>query len=123
MHYVHGFHTTRATSDINIGVFVSDWERSRALKEAFVGMGKFKPARQVYRLLYGDEWLLDIVPFGRVSENNDSISWPPEHAVEKGGMERRGKDAHDLFTIIKHYIEADVLEREAASPVILRKTP
>ena len=44
--------------------------------------GKFSPTRQTQRLLFDDELLLDIVPFGGIAEENDSISWPPEYDIE-----------------------------------------
>lgn len=78
----HGIHTTRATMDVDIGVFVSDWDQFRTLKEALVHTGKFSPTRQAQRLRFDEELLLDIIPFGGVAEENDSISWPPEYDTE-----------------------------------------
>jgi len=46
LQHAHGLPTIRATSGIDIGVFVSGWDRFRALKEALVSTGKFKPTRQ-----------------------------------------------------------------------------
>lgn len=82
LQHAHSIHTTRATLDVDIGVFVSDWEQLRTLKEALVRAGKFSPTRQTQRLLFDDELLLDIVPFGGIAEENDSISWPPEYDIE-----------------------------------------
>ena len=66
-------HTTRATLDVGIGVFVSDWGQFRALKAAFVRTGKFSPTRQAQRLLFADKLLLDIIPIGGEAEENNSI--------------------------------------------------
>jgi len=153
LQHAHGLATIRATSDIDIGVFVPDWDRFLSLKEALVGTGKFKPTGHIQRLHYENEQPLDIVPFGGVTDNNGSISWPPEHAIEMSVMgfnecyrhtetvlvrrkpdlivkvvslaglailklvswddnvERRGKDVHDLFIIMRNYIEAGNLDR------------
>ena len=80
--HAHGIHTTRATLDVDIGVFVSDWEQFRTLKEALVRTGKFSPTRQAQRLLFDNELLLDIVPFKGIAEKNDSIFWPPEYDIQ-----------------------------------------
>ena len=153
LQHAHGIYTTRATLDVDIGVFVSDWEQFRTLKEALVHTGKFSFTRQTQRLLFDHELLLDIVPFGGITEENDSISWPPEydikmsvagfqecyqHAVSvrvrakpdllvkvvslaglailklvswNDNIERRGKDAVDLFFIMKNYIAAGNMDR------------
>lgn len=151
--HAHGIYTTRATLDVDIGVFVSDWEQFRTLKEALVHTGKFSFTRQTERLLFDHELLLDIVPFGGITEENDSISWPPEYDVKMSvagfqecyqhavsvrvrakpdllvnvvslaglailklvswndNIERRGKDAVDLFFIMKNYIAAGNMDR------------
>ena len=153
LQHAHGIRTTRATLDVDIGVFVSDWEQFRTLKEALVNTGKFSLTRQAQRLLFDDELLLDIIPFGGVAEENHSISWPPEydtklsvagfqecyqHAVSvlaraepdlvvkvvslaglailklvswDDNIERRGKDAADLFFIMRNYIDAGNVDR------------
>lgn len=153
LQHAHGIHTTRATLDVDIGVFVSDWEQFRTLKEALVRTGKFSPTRQAQRLLFDDELLLDIIPFGGVAEENHSIAWPPEYDIQMSvagfqecyqhavsvqvraepdlvvkvvslaglailkivswndNIERRGKDAADLFFIMKNYIDAGNIDR------------
>ena len=153
LQHAHGLSTMRATSDIDIGVFVSGWDQFLALKKALVGTGNFKPTGQMHRLFHESERPLDIVPFGGVADDKESISWPPGHDIEMSVMgfnecyqnaetmlirqnpdlivkvvslaglailklvswddntERRGKDAHDLFIIMRHYIEAGNLDR------------
>lgn len=153
LQHAHNIHTTRATLDIDIGVFVTDWDQFEKLKNALVHTKKFKSTKQTQRLMYEDEYPVDIVPFGEIAEEDGSISWPPEHEIEmsimgfqecyeyavsvlvradpdlvvkvvslaglailkiiawKDGIERRGKDATDLYTIITNYIEAGNMER------------
>ncbi|MBT8340289.1 MAG: hypothetical protein HKP58_03785 [Desulfatitalea sp.] len=79
LQHAHGIHTTRATLDVDIGVFVSDWEQFQTLKDTLVHTGKFSPTRQTQRLRYDDELLLDIIPFGGVAKEDHSIAWPPEY--------------------------------------------
>lgn len=78
LEHAHGIHPSRATLDVDIGVFVSDWSQFQNLKETLVRTGKFSSTRQAQRLLFDNERPLDIVPFGGVEEENDSILWPPE---------------------------------------------
>ena len=153
LQHAHDIHTTRATVDIDIGVLVSDWNQFQALKQALVGTGKFNSARQIQRLMYEDEFPIDIVPFGGIAQDEGSISWPPEHEIEMSvagfrecyqhaisviastnpelvvkvvslaglaimkivswddNCERRGKDAADLFIIIRDYITAGNMDR------------
>lgn len=153
LQHAYGIHTPRATLDIDFGVFITDWDQFDRLKKTLLGTGKFSLTKQTQRLLYDDEYPVDIVPFGGITKEDGSISWPPEHAIEmsitgfqecyksaifvqvgsspdlvvkvvslaglailkmiawEADIERRSKDAADLFTIIKNYIEAGNLER------------
>jgi predicted nucleotidyltransferase len=153
LQYAYGIHTPRATLDIDFSIFITDWAQFDGLKTVLLRAGKFHPTKQTQRLLYEKEYPVDIVPFGGIANEDGSISWPPEHAIEmntagfqecykhaisiqvksnpdlivkvvslaglailkiiawEDGMERRGKDAVDLFCIIKNYIEAGNMER------------
>lgn len=163
LEHAHDIHTTRATLDVDIGVFVSDWEQFRTLKEALVHTGKFSPTTQTQRLLFNEELLLDIVPFGGIAEENDSIAWPPEYDIKMSAagfqecyqhavsvlvktdpdllvkvvslaglailkivswddnFERGGKDAADLFFIMRNYIAAGNMERFFEEADILKE--
>ena len=81
LQHANGIQTTRATLDVDIGVFISDWDQFITLKEALVHTGKFSLTRQAQRLLFEDELLLDIIPFGGI-EKDHSIAWPPEYDTE-----------------------------------------
>ncbi|RJQ65649.1 MAG: hypothetical protein C4519_27600 [Desulfobacteraceae bacterium] len=81
LQHAHGIHPSRATLDVDIGVFVSDWNQFQNLQEALVRTGKFSSTRQAQRLLFDHERPLDIIPFGGVAEENDSIFWPPGHDI------------------------------------------
>jgi len=153
LQYAHDIYSTRATVDIDIGVLVSDWNQFQALKQALASTGKFTPTRQAQRLMYEDEFPVDIIPFGGIAQDVGSISWPPEYEIEMSiagfrecyqhaisvkastnpellvkvvslaglaimkivswddSSERRGKDAADLFIIIRNYIAAGNMDR------------
>lgn len=69
----------RSTLDLDIGVEVAGWEEYRRLSQALISTGKFMGKREPHVLMYGD-FKVDIVPFGGVSHDQKTISWPPEHA-------------------------------------------
>jgi predicted nucleotidyltransferase len=153
LQYAHDIQSTRATIDIDIGVVVSDWDQFQGLKQALLDTGKFNLTRQTQRLMYEDEYPVDIVPFGGIAQDDGSIAWPPEHEIKMSvtgfrecyqhaisvivnehpelavkvvslaglailkivswddNSERRGKDAADLFIILRNYIAADHMDR------------
>ncbi len=143
----------RATIDIDIGVSVAGWDQFKLLQDELVKSNRFSPSKQKQRLIYDNDFLVDIIPFGTIANENGSISWPPDHeihmsvagfqecyqhaisvklssnpelfvkVVSLAGLallkliswddnpERRGKDAPDLFLIIRHYLDAGNLDR------------
>ena len=153
LQHAHDILTTRATIDLDIGVSVSDWDRFQVFKDALINSSLFAASRFTQRLLYKESFPVDIVPFGKISSDNGSISWPPEYDSEMSvvgfqdcyqhaisvlirekpdcvvkvvslaglailkivswddSVERRGKDAGDLYLIIRNYIEAGNMER------------
>jgi len=58
----------RRTMDIDIGVRVKDWEQFEALKTNLIQTGKIHPTRLAYRVNFRNEYPIDIIPFGRISE-------------------------------------------------------
>jgi predicted nucleotidyltransferase len=144
---------SRATIDIDIGIFVSGWDQFELLKDELLSLGEFKHSKQKQRLYYIDNFILDIIPFGAIATEDNSIIWPPEneihmsivgfqesyqHAISvklsstpelivkvvslaglallkiiswNDNPERRGKDAIDLFLIMKNYLDAGNLDR------------
>ena len=162
----HDIHLARATRDIDIGAFVSDWEQFQILKDALVETGQFRTSRQIHRLFYKEIHPVDIVPFGSIAKNGKTISWPPEHEIEMSvvgfqecyqnavsvlisdnpdlvvkvvslaglailkiiswddSIGRRGKDASDLYIIIRNYIESGNMERffEEGSDILQKES-
>jgi len=70
---------TRATRDVDIGVRVSGWNEYDKLKQALLDSGHFAATREVQRLSYRGEMLVDILPFGQIADPGHKISWPPGH--------------------------------------------
>jgi len=73
--------TRRATLDIDIGVFISGWDQFETLKNELTRSTKFVPSKQKQRLVYDDNFFVDIIPFGAIEDDNGSITWPPDHEI------------------------------------------
>ena len=70
---------SRATIDIDIGVIVSGWDQFELLKDELLSLREFSPSKQKQRLLYEDNFPVDIIPFGTIATEDGSITWPPDH--------------------------------------------
>jgi len=73
--------TRRATLDIDIGIFISEWDQFETLKNELIRSTRFVPSQQKQRLIYNDNFLLDIIPFGTIEDKDGSITWPPDHEI------------------------------------------
>lgn len=71
----------RATIDIDIGVLIAGWDQFETLKDELIRSARFSPSKQTQRLIYNDNFPLDIIPFGAIEDENGSISWPPDHEI------------------------------------------
>jgi predicted nucleotidyltransferase len=76
VHY--GIGSKRATVDIDIAVFIENWDQFKRLKDELIGTTDFTPTRDIHRLLFKKRLPVDIVPFGGVGEKGDLIEWPPD---------------------------------------------
>lgn len=72
---------SRATIDIDIGVIVSEWEQFETLKDELACLPEFRTSREKQRLLYKNNFPVDIIPFGTIPTEDGSITWPPEHEI------------------------------------------
>jgi predicted nucleotidyltransferase len=78
--HCYGIEPPRITRDIDLGVEVAGWEQFNQLRESLLSMGKFSSTSQRHRLQF-DSVLIDIVPFGAITDERRQISWPPEHEI------------------------------------------
>ena len=92
LNHCYGLKTPRMTKDIDLGVEVADWGQFNQLSESLLSTGKFSPTPGRHRLQF-DSVLIDIVPFGAISDERRQISWPPEHEIimslEEEGFDTR----------------------------------
>lgn len=73
--------SARRTRDIDIAISVNNWVTFNQLKDT-LQQNNVETTKETYRLLCSDTRIpLDIIPFSKISDNNEDISWPPEHAI------------------------------------------
>ena len=76
--YSYSITSPRRTEDIDLGVEVTTWEQFEVLKDSLIATGKFSDTPEKRRVRFGD-FFVDIIPFGPITDENNRISWPPEH--------------------------------------------
>jgi len=77
----HGLPSKRATKDVDFGVRVASWDEFKKLTESLLTSGHFKQTKELQRLLYRGELLIDILPFGGIADAQCEIRWPPDEDV------------------------------------------
>ena len=81
---IHGLNPGRATGDIDFAFSVESWDQFYDIKQSLIATGKFKELPKVkQRLVYQSSliehgFVVDIIPFGKVEDENNMIAWPPE---------------------------------------------
>jgi len=81
---IHGLNPGRATGDIDFAFAVESWDQFNQIKQSLIATGKFKELPKVkQRLVYQSRliehgFVVDIIPFGAVQDDNNMIAWPPE---------------------------------------------
>jgi predicted nucleotidyltransferase len=78
----YGIPTIRATKDIDFGVQVSNWEEFSRLKEGLIKTGNFTSTKETQRLKNKNGVPVDIIPFGKIANQKELFTWPPEHEME-----------------------------------------
>lgn len=82
--HVLGQGSIRATRDVDLGIFISNWDEFFRLKERLDKKGDFvaedgNSHRLHYKTPKGVP--LDLIPFGGVSSPDQTIAWPPGHDI------------------------------------------
>jgi len=80
LEHCYNIKSPRMTVDIDLGVEVADWVQCNKLSKALLATGKFLKDRDKQRFIF-DDVRIDIIPFGRITDENKKISWPPEHEI------------------------------------------
>jgi predicted nucleotidyltransferase len=78
--HIHRISAPRMTEDIDIGIEVASWKEFKHLTDTLIERGHFSQTKLPHRFSAGSfPTLIDIVPYGGISDENKRISWPPNH--------------------------------------------
>jgi predicted nucleotidyltransferase len=77
----YGFSTHRATLDIDFGVKVPNWEKYQILRKSLIKTENISESTIVHRLIFRKRLKIDLIPFGPISNRENSIRWPPNDDV------------------------------------------
>ena len=151
MEFLHNVKAPRMTMDVDLAVRIESWDNYEKIQKNLMANG-FKRSRERQRFEYG-QTLVDIVPFGKITDERGAISWPPDHDIvmSVAGFEDayncatkiqisiqpkleirvptipgmaimkllswddaypdRTKDALDLYFLLLHYKDTDIVEK------------
>jgi predicted nucleotidyltransferase len=78
--HIHRIPAPRLTEDIDIGVEVASWDEFHRLTSILVERSLFAATALPHRFTgVTSATIVDIVPYGGVSDEMKRISWPPDH--------------------------------------------
>lgn len=81
---IHGLNSGRATGDIDFAFVAESWEQYEQIKQSLIATSQFREdSKTKHRLAYKSsliehEYIVDIIPFGAVQDENQRIAWPPD---------------------------------------------
>lgn len=84
---VFGQHTGRATHDIDFAFAVENWDQFHEIKDCLTSLSRFEEAPGVaHRLIckpanVAYKFIVDLIPFGGLESNKNTIAWPPDMSV------------------------------------------
>lgn len=91
------FKSSRATIDLDLGIQVAAWESYKELLNALAETKLFRISDSPHRLYYfKDDYPLDIVPFGSISEGDGTITWPDKNKMTILGFEEAYKNCYEF---------------------------
>ena len=78
--YIHQIPSPRITEDIDIGVEVANWEEFQVLKTTLVERKILTETKTHHRFVANESSIIvDILPYGGITDETKQISWPPDH--------------------------------------------
>lgn len=79
---LHDLVPDRKTADLDIAIAITDWNQFQSIEENLPKKEGFtKSKEQKQRFIYKKSYVIDIVPFGDVAEDDGNIYWPPDETI------------------------------------------
>jgi predicted nucleotidyltransferase len=106
---LYGVKAQRMTLDIDFGVEIKDWESYLKIETELLKTGQFKRSQARQRFMFEDT-IIDIIPFGDVSDDKNEISWPPEYTMimSVSGFDEAYKHATPIILSRAPFLEIKV---------------
>ncbi len=80
LHHHYGVPVSRATLDRDFAVQIPDWSTFEALKDKLLDSG-FSETKMTHRFTADTGGWIDLIPFGPISDEGNTIAWPPTGEV------------------------------------------
>ncbi|HLG02483.1 MAG TPA: nucleotidyltransferase, partial [Bacteroidia bacterium] len=77
MEHLHKAGIRKATLDIDLAVYVPNWNAYDSLIEEILSTENFSQGNIPHRIVYKENYEVDIIPFGDL-ERDGAIHWPPD---------------------------------------------
>ncbi|MCF6319245.1 MAG: nucleotidyl transferase AbiEii/AbiGii toxin family protein [Proteobacteria bacterium] len=100
LHHVYDARIVRATTDVDFGIQVSDWSIFEKLKIELLNNG-FQETNTDQRFKSPESTMIDIVPFGKIEDNNSNIKWPQNREIEMNVLGFKEVYEHAIQVIIQ----------------------
>jgi len=104
--HCYGIEPPRITRDIDLGVEVASWDQFGKLADALTASGEFMRDRREQQRFHRDHVLIDIVPFGPITDETKRISRPPEHEIFMNMMGFR--EAYQYSVMVRISAEPEI---------------
>ncbi|RLB86318.1 MAG: hypothetical protein DRH26_17445 [Deltaproteobacteria bacterium] len=103
---LYGVKAPRMTLDIDFGVEIKDWESYEKIEASLIRTGQFKQSKEKQRFVF-ENTIIDIIPFGDISNDENQISWPPDYSVimSVSGFEEAYQHATTIILNQDPYLE------------------
>ncbi|TYB30968.1 MAG: hypothetical protein FXF47_06525 [Candidatus Mcinerneyibacterium aminivorans] len=75
---IYGYTRGRATKDLDLSVFISNWKEYDNIMNEFVNEYSFRKNKKIYHRISNNEYAIDIIPSGKIAKNGE-IFWPPNY--------------------------------------------
>ena len=75
LNHVYGINIYRKTNDIDFAIRLKNWEEYQKLAEKIEAKGFIKSQNIMHRYTYNG-MIIDLIPFGEISNDNETITWP-----------------------------------------------
>jgi predicted nucleotidyltransferase len=78
LYYAHEIRAARGTEDIDLAFAVASWSDFEELRRSVLSSHAFQPHPSgAHKLLYRNNMVVDLIPFGKLENAEGIITWPP----------------------------------------------